>query len=93
MKKTQIGHHSYDYFIRKSSDKELHSGKESVIGYIREAIDEVNRHETKIVQADILSIVEEINKIKYIKREATKKEIKQTEKENNNEEEEKEKEY
>ena len=93
MKKTQIGYRSYDYSVRKSRDEELCSGEGSVMGYIRGAIDEADRHEAEIVQADILSIVKEINKIKCAKREAAEKERKQTEKEDDNEEEEEEEEY
>ena len=58
---------------------------------ILEALEEAERHEAEVTEANILSILEEINKVKCVmEREAAKK---QTKKENNNKEKEEEEEY
>ena len=91
VKKAKMGHRSYDYSVRKSKDEELRSGEGSTTGYIRGALEEAERHETEVAEANILSMLEEINKVKRAaKRKAAEK---QTEKEDNDEEEEEEKEY
>jgi len=86
-----MGHRSYDYSVRKSRDEELRSGEGSTTGYIRGALEEAERHEAEVAEANILSMLEEINKVKRAaKREDAEK---QTEKEDNDEEEEEKEEY
>ena len=90
VKKAKMGHHSYDYSVRKSRDEELRSGEGSTMGYIKGALEEVERYEAEVAEANILSMLEEINKAKHVmKREAAEK---QTEKKDNDEEEEEEEE-
>ena len=91
VKKAKIEHHSYDYSVRKLRDEELYSDEGSIMGYIKGALEEAERYEAEVAEANILSMLEEINKVKCaVKREAAEK---QTEKEDNNEEEEEEEEY